>query len=75
MRLKEDKAECIKDIRQALVKLLRAETTEAFEAQWDWIQVEWADQHPWLKYMREEWIPKKERWVFAWRRVCFCFPR
>ena len=71
MRRKEDKAECIKNVRQALVRLLQAETAVTFDEQWDWIQVDWADQYTWLKYMCDEWIPKKERWGFACRRVSF----
>ncbi|KIJ33949.1 hypothetical protein M422DRAFT_264088 [Sphaerobolus stellatus SS14] len=34
----------------------------------DTIQCEYDDQRAWLKYMREEWIPKKERWAGAWRK-------
>ena len=73
MRCKEDRAELTKDVRDALVTLLGAETLEDFDIQWHWIQEEYADQQAWVKYMQDEWIPKKERWVKAWRKVRFLF--
>ncbi|KAF8581154.1 hypothetical protein K439DRAFT_1414646 [Ramaria rubella] len=67
-RCKEDSAEIIQDIRKAAGSLLRAETVEEFDTFWAEIQTEWADQKAWIKYMRQEWIPHKERWAQAWRK-------
>ncbi|KIJ32606.1 hypothetical protein M422DRAFT_265491 [Sphaerobolus stellatus SS14] len=68
MRCKEDCAELIKDVRKAVAVLLKAKSAEEFDYQWEWIECEYDDQCAWLKYMREEWIPKKERWAGAWRK-------
>jgi hypothetical protein len=45
-----------------------AEPTE-FEGNWDNFLAEWQDQKKWIKYMKNEWLPIKERWVKAWRSV------
>ncbi|KIJ25137.1 hypothetical protein M422DRAFT_273914 [Sphaerobolus stellatus SS14] len=58
----------LQDVRKDLGKLLRSLTPEAFDEQWEHIQVEWADQKAWLKYMAKEYIPTKERWAQAWRQ-------
>ena len=68
-RCVEDRAEILQDVRKDLGKLLRSLTPEAFEEQWEHIQVEWADQKTWLKYMAKEYIPTKEQWAQAWHQV------
>jgi len=73
MRCKEDRAELLKDLREHLGALLRSETPEEFDRQWEFIQTEYADQKVWLKYMDGEWIRVKERWARAWRKVRFYF--
>ena len=73
MQCKEDCAELIKDVRDALKTLLQSESPEDFEQQWVWIQEEYGNQHTFLKYMSQEWILTKERWARAWRKVCLIF--
>jgi len=70
MRCKEDRAEMLKDLRDALGNLLQSETPQDFEKRWELMQGEWADQKVWLMYMENEWITKKERWARAWWKVC-----
>jgi hypothetical protein len=70
-RDKEDRAEILHDIRQEAISLLKVETPEEFEVRWSEIQVAWVDQPNWIKYMAREWIPYKERWCHAWRKVGF----
>ena len=65
----EDRAEMLKDIREALGALLRSGTPQEFETQWEWMQEEWADQKVWLSYMTNEWVSNKERWARTWRKV------
>ncbi|KIJ52301.1 hypothetical protein M422DRAFT_243097 [Sphaerobolus stellatus SS14] len=69
MQCKEDRAELIKDVRDALRTLLQSETQDDFEQQWVWIQEEYDDQCAFMKYMRQEWIPTKEQWARAWRKI------
>jgi len=76
MRCKEDKAELLKDLRAHLGQLLWPETPEDFTKEWDFFQSEYADQKVWLRYMEDEWLPKKEHWSRLWRKVrllCFFF--
>ncbi|KIJ31012.1 hypothetical protein M422DRAFT_267434 [Sphaerobolus stellatus SS14] len=68
IRHKENRAESVKDVCDALVALLQSKTPEDFDRQWIGMQKEWADQPKWLKYMTEGWILKKERWARAWRK-------
>ena len=63
--------EILHDVRQEAISLQKAETTEEFEKRWSEIQVDWADQKAWIKYMAKEWIPHRERWCRAWRKVSF----
>ncbi|KIJ28981.1 hypothetical protein M422DRAFT_269680 [Sphaerobolus stellatus SS14] len=67
MRCKEDRAELLKDLRTHLSNLLRGETPDAFDKEWEFFQAEYGDQKMWLKYMAEEWIQVKEGWARAWR--------
>ena len=69
VRGKEEHAELIKDVRDALGTLLRASSSQAFQEQWEFIQAEYADQRAWLNYMQDEYIKHKERWARAWRLV------
>jgi len=70
MRCKEDRAELLRDLRMHLGNMLRAETTEDFQKEWDFFCPEYADQQNWLIYMQDEYIHNKERWAWPWRKVC-----
>ncbi|KIJ53070.1 hypothetical protein M422DRAFT_242174 [Sphaerobolus stellatus SS14] len=53
--------------RTALGKLLDAQTPEAFQEHWEFMQAEYGNQRAWIKYLEDEYIKHKERWGRAWR--------
>ena len=69
VRGKEARAELVKDVKQSLGDLLRAESEEKFEEQWKFIQAEYEDQEAWLKYLEGEYIKHKECWAWVGRSV------
>lgn len=50
-------------------RLVYAMTTEDFDEIWDEHLITYSDHPDWIKYITNEWIPKKERWATAWRKV------
>ncbi|KIJ26744.1 hypothetical protein M422DRAFT_272139 [Sphaerobolus stellatus SS14] len=68
MRCKENHAEFLKNLRTHLANLLRGETQDTFDKEWEFFQIKYGDQRIWLRSMEEEWIRVKERWATrAWR--------
>ncbi|KAJ7676949.1 hypothetical protein DFH06DRAFT_1080029 [Mycena polygramma] len=58
------RADAVADFR----RLLNALTTEEFDEILEEIESSYSEYPSWLKYLRTEWLPKKERWCMAYRK-------
>lgn len=49
--------------------LIQCETEAEFDSRWEKFLVEWEKYPAWVRYVSSEWLPKKTRWSYAWRKV------
>lgn len=54
----------------ALYKLMHAETSDLYEERKLELEKNWSDFPEFMKYLKNEWFLKKEKWCQAWRQVC-----
>lgn len=70
---KTQKSEANKLLRNKGVKdfigWMHSPSPESFEETWHKIQQEFLVQQEWIKYLRKQWLPKKEQWGICWRKV------